>query len=226
MDKRPKTFSLSFVVCFVGVIAFIFFVFKSFAKKSEKDNLENGPPVTISIFPTIVRRPDTPKPTVIYEKFPFKATDKIRKLEIVSCVVDNSPWGMSYPKKVVDVQNNNLPTTEIMKAFLVEASQNGWGGFPKKEEVKSFEAIKKQVNPGFSYQFGEVILRKLTIDKYGLARVYFSQEAEAYRGGAARVACMQDSVELTLKQFPNIKSVVLCQESVCADQKGSTIFQP
>jgi hypothetical protein len=170
---------------------------------------------TTTSFPTWVPRPSAKRPTITYEKFPFKASDKTRKVEIVGCVIDNSEWGMSYPKKTVEVPNVSKILTETMKAFLAQAAQTGWGGFPTKQEIKNY----------FGYE-GEVTLKNLTLDKKGVARVYFSKEVKAYGGGSGRVACMQDSVELTLKQFPSIKDVVLCIENTCADQKGSEIFRP
>jgi len=170
---------------------------------------------TSSPFPTWVPKPGLRKPTVVYEKYPFKTTDKTRKVEIVGCIIDNSAWGMSYPKKVVEVPNVPAIATETMKAFLKQTSETGWGGFPTKNEVEKF--LGKP---------GEITLKKLTIDKSGTARVYFSKEVKAYGGGSGRVGCMHDSVELTLKQFSSIKGIVMCIEDVCADQKGSEIFQP
>lgn len=196
----------------VSIFAFFFLKNRSRKKETFKESEEISLPTP---FPTLYRKPGAVRPTITYQKFPFNPSDKTRKFEIVGCVIDNSEWGMSYPKKIVEVPNVSALATEVMKAFLKEATQNGWGGFPTRKEVENYFGTP-----------GEVTLKKLTIDKYGTARVYFSSEVKAYGGGSARVSCMQDSVELTLKQFPNIKRVVMCIEDVCAEQKGSIIFQP
>lgn len=177
-------------------------VFKKYRAKPEQPP-EVTP--TITSYPTWIPRLGAKRPTIAYENLPFKPTDKTRKVEIVGCTVDDSDWGMSYPKKVVEVPNVPKIAFETMKAFLAEAAKTGWGGFPSKQEIT---------------------LKKLTLDKNGTARVYFSKELQAYGGESSRVACIQDSVELTLKQFPSIKDVVLCIEEACADQKGATILQP
>lgn len=200
------------------ILAFIFgFLFLYFKRHLTTPNSIKLPEEisTLTPYPTWTPKPGVEKPTITYEAFPFKKNDKTRKVEIFGCVVDNSEWGMSYPKKIVEVPNVTAIATETMKAFLAEAAVSGWGGFPTKNEIERY--FNKP---------GEISLKKLTIDNDGIARVYFSDEVKAYGGGSARVACIHDSTELTLKQFSTIKNVVLCIENVCSDQKGSTIFQP
>lgn len=210
MSKRL----LSLIIVFLLFFGVLYLFFKRLALLSPRVQL---PEVNFATtpYPTWEPKQGAVRPTVIIEKFPYITSDKTRKIEIVGCILDNSDWGMSYPKKTVDVPNVSAITSETMRAFLVEASVSGWGGFPTKNEVEKY--FNKP---------GEVILKKLTIDSFGLARIYFSSEVKAYGGGSARVACMQDSVELTLKQFSNIKNVIFCIEDVCSDQKGSEIFQP
>lgn len=207
---------LAFIILAVIVIALgLFFQLKGRLKKLPHLGPAQEITPSVSPFPTWLPRQGVKRPAITYQKFPFKPTDKTRKVEIIGCIVDDSPWGMSYPKKVVEIPNVSAIATETMKAFLKEASENGWGGFPTKTEVERFFG-----------QAGEVTLKKLTIDKFRTARVYFSKEVAAYGGGSGRVACMHDSVELTLKQFPTIKNIVMCIEDMCADQKGAEIFQP
>jgi len=208
--NKYKFFILGIIL--IGILLF-------FSKQSSLRKITEIPPSKITVFPTPYPtwqpKPGVKRPTIVYDKFSFKNTDKTRKVEIVGCVVDNSEWGMSFPKKVVEVPNVSNIATETMKVFLKEAATTSWGGFPTADEIKNYFGLP-----------GEVALKKLTIDKYGKARVYFSKELKAYGGGSARVACIHDSVELTLKQFPQIKEVVLCIEDVCTDQKGSEILQP
>lgn len=197
---------LIFVILAVTIV--VLAVFSQFKERFRKlPSLKPTEEITPSAspFPTWFPKPGVKRPTITYEKFPFKSTDKTRKVEIIGCIVDNTAWGMSYPKKVVEILNVSSVATETMKAFLKEAFENGWGGFPSKVKIS---------------------LKKLTIDKFGTARVYFSKEIQAYGGGAARIVCMHDSVELTLKQFPTIKNVIMCIEDTCEDQKGAEIFQP
>jgi len=207
-----------FVVIFLILLAILWF--KGYFKASSQTK-SLIPLVSITPYPTWKPKPGAQKPTITFEQFPFKATDKTRKVQIVGCQVDNSAWGMSYPQKTVEVPNVAAIATETMKAFLTEAANSGWGSFPTKQEIKLYaqQNNKKYINE-------QVILKNLTVDKLGNARVYFSQEVEAYGGGAARVACIHDATELTLKQFPSIKNVILCIEDVCSDQKGSSLFQP
>ena len=181
---------------------------------------------TISPFPTWTPQPGAPKPTITYENIPYKSSDKTRRVEIVGCVVDNSGWGMSYPKKVVEILNISDVASETIKALLMESAKTGWGGIPSREEVRQYEQKMRETIPDFYYKNGEVNLEKLTIDQTGAARVYFSREIESYGGGSSRVACIYDSIDLTLKQFPLIKKVILCIENICSDQKGALIFQP
>ena len=209
MSSNRKVFTI--LIIFFLFSGLLFLIKKSYFKKAPKISEEITP--TATPFPTWIPKPNLRRPTITYEKFPFKASDKTRKVEIVGCVIDNSEWGMSYPKKIVEVPNVSKIITETMKVFLAQAAHTGWGGFPTKQEIKNY----------FGYE-GEVTLKNLTLDKNGVARVYFSKEVKAYGGGSGRVVCMQDSVELTLKQFPSIKDVVLCIEDTCADQKGSEIF--
>lgn len=191
----------------------LFLKFKPSPKPKPAEPQKTTP--TTSPFPTWEPKKGLRKPTITYERIPFKKTDKTRKVEIFGCIIDDSVWGMSYPKKVVEVPNVSAIATETMKSFLKESAETGWGGFPTKDEVERF--LGKP---------GETSLKKLTVDRFGTARVYFSNEVMAYGGGSGRVACMHDSVELTLKQFSPIKSIVMCIENVCADQKGAEIFQP
>ena len=208
-----KRFLILFLIfSFFGWLAFFYFRKVSPQTKDVPLTKEELP---ISPYPTWIPKKGASMPIISYQNFPFKSTDKSRKVELIGCVPDNSEWGLAYPKKEVFVPNVSSIATETMKAFLVEAATSGWGGFPSRDEVLKYFG-KPQ----------EVILLNLTIDRYGLARVYLSEEAKAYGGGSSRVVCMHDSVELTLKQFSNIKNVVLCIQDVCADQKGSEIFQP
>jgi len=209
MSSNRKVFTI--LIIFFLFSGLLFLIKKSYFKKAPKISEEITP--TSTPFPNWIPKPNLRRPTITYEKVPFKASDKTRKVEIVGCVIDNSEWGMSYPKKIVEVPNVSKIITETMKVFLAQAAHTGWGGFPTKQEIKNY----------FGYE-GEVTLKNLTLDKNGVARVYFSKEVKAYGGGSGRVVCMQDSVELTLKQFPSIKDVVLCIEDTCADQKGSEIF--
>ncbi len=204
---------LILVFLFFGWLAFFYFRrISPPAKDVTLDKLNN---LTISPYPTWIPKTGAKMPEITYQKFPFKTTDKTRKVELIGCIPDNSEWGLAYPKKEVFVPNVSAIATETMNAFLAEAANSGWGGFPTRDEILKYFGRPQ-----------EVILLKLTIDRYGLARVYLSGEAKAYGGGSSRVACMQDSTELTLKQFPEIKEVVLCLGEVCADQKGAEIFQP
>jgi hypothetical protein len=213
---------LIFIAVFLVILG-VLWLKGYFKASSEQVNEQTNlfPLVTLTPYPTWKPRPGAQKPTVTYEKFPYKTADKTRKVEIVGCQVDNSAWGMSYPKKVVEVPNVSAIASETMKAFLNEAATSGWGAFPTKNEIKFYAQQNNKKYPN-----EQVILKKLTIDNLGNARVYFSQEVETYGGGSARVACIHDSTELTLKQFSSIKNVILCIENVCSDQKGSTLFQP
>jgi len=213
-----KLFSV-FIVIFLVVI--FFFWLKGYFKKNVTQQTGQFPLVSLTPYPTWKPKPGLQRPTVTYEQSPYKTTDKTRKVEIVGCMVDNSAWGMSYLKKVVEIPNGTAPAAETMKVFLKEAAETGWGNFPTKNEVKKYAQLT-----GKRFSSDQVVLNSLTIDNFGNARVHFSREIESYGGGSARVACIHDSVELTLRQFPSIKNIILCIESVCADQKGSTIFQP
>jgi hypothetical protein len=206
------------------VILLLAQVVKKLAKKIPSETGKQITPAALTVSPIQTKIP--PKPTITYQKLPFSKTDKTRKVEIIGCLVSAPEVGYTYSKKVVEIPNTKDYLFETMKAFLEEASQTGWGGFPTKEEDKKFEEIRKKVDPGFSYKYGEVKLLSLSIDKTGYTRVNFSKEAEAYGGGAARVACISDSVAITLQQFPEVKFVSLCIEGDCTDQKGSTVFQP
>lgn len=214
----------------LGFIFVVVFLLIQIRRGLQEIGLKIGPKESslspITPFPTWKPQPGAQKPTVTYENIPYKSTDKTRKVEIVGCVVDNSAWGMSYPKKEVEILNDSEVASETIKAFLMESSKNGWGGIPSREEVRQYEQQMKETVPNFYYKSGEVNLLNLTIDQFGTARVYFSKEIEAYGGGSARVACIYDSIDLTLKQFPLIKKVILCIENICADQKGALIFQP
>ncbi len=209
-----KSKFVAFLIIVLLFSAILFLFFKRFSAVSNQINF-SGTSAGVTTYPTWIPEQGVKRPTVTYEEFPFSPSDTFRKIQIIGCETDNSEWGLAYPKKEVVVPNVSAIATETMKVFLKEAALSGWGGFPSRNEVEYFS--KKQQ---------EVVLLDLTIDKSGTARVYFSDDVRAYGGGATRVACMHDSVELTLKQFPDIKNVVLCIGNVCADQKGSTIFQP
>lgn len=210
-DRKP------YIIATIILLALLVFFYLRFSPLRKSTSNETSQPVvfTVSPYPSWIPKPGIKKPVVVYDSLPFKKTDKTRKVNLIGCVIDDSDWGMSYPKKTVEVANVSTIASATMNAFLEEAAISGWGGFPTKDEVKRF--LNKP---------GEVFLKNLTIDKYGTARVYFSKEIKAFGGGSSRVVCMQDSVEFTLKQFPEIKSVVLCIEDTCADQKGSSLFQP
>lgn len=199
-------------------------VFKKLSKKIPTETARQITPAAQTTSPSQTKIP--PKPTITYQKFPFSKSDKTRRVEIIGCITSTPEVGYTYSKKVVEIPNTRDYVSETMKVFLEEASRTGWGGFPTKEEVKKFEGIRRKVDPSFSYKYGEVKLLSLNIDKTGYTRVNFSKEAEAFGGGAARVACISDSVAMTLQQFPEVKFVSLCIEGDCTDQKGSTVFQP
>ena len=224
MENNKRT-----VLVILAIFVILFLVLLRLKVSSRKPVVEKKtefPIVSSTPYPTWEPKPSSVRPTITYGQYPFKSADVTREVEIIGCIADNSEWGMSYPKKIVSVLNVSAIAQETMKTFLKEANLNGWGSFPTSSEVQKYLVSIRKTNPSYKYEFGEVRLRNLTIDKYGAARVYFSKELEAYGGGSAKVACIQDSMELTLKQFPTIKNVILCIENTCADQKGSTILQP
>lgn len=218
-----KIFVILIIILLFGGI---FNIYRKRTPSKPKDLILPEEIISITPYPTWILKPGVKKPKITYEVFPFKSTDKTRKVEIFGCFVDNSEWGMSYPKKVIEVPNVSAIATETIKAFLSESANNGWGGIPSRAQIKVYEEIMRKTYSSFFYKNGEVVLEKLTIDKSGTARIYFSKEMEAYGGGSARVRCIQDSIGLTLNQFSNIKNIVPCIDKVCSDQKGSTLFQP
>lgn len=70
------------------------------------------------------------------------------------------------------------------------------------------------INPG-------VVIRKLTIDKNGVASADFSGELEKNVGGSCRVSAIRSQITRTLEQFPTVKSVV-----ISVDGRTEDILQP
>jgi hypothetical protein len=72
---------------------------------------------------------------------------------------------------------------------------------PTVDEIVTFPGRE----PDWGYK---VKLLGLTIEG-GVATANFSQELQAYGGGAARVQAIREQIERTLKQFPTVQTVVI-----------------
>lgn len=148
------------------------------------------------------------------------ATGELLGNQVVMVLSPNDPdtrpvdlyWVISGAERVGPQQRQVVRTPQIGTAALEEllwgppaTSQIGYQtAIPTPEEVLNY--------PGREADWGpRVTLRSLTIVD-GVATADFSQELNAYGGGALRVQLIRDQITRTLLQFPTVREVRIAIE--------------
>ncbi|MBP9758239.1 GerMN domain-containing protein [Candidatus Dojkabacteria bacterium] len=139
-----------------------------------------------------------------------ESNDNQDKFTTVKIYLKNSNFdpNTEFCEKSYEV-TRNVPITQAVAKAAIEELLTG--------------PSKKETDEGFS-SFIPTGTKLLSIKVQGdTITADFSKELDQNIGGSCYVGAIRGQIESTLKQFPNIKNVVLCREGMC---QQDLILQP
>lgn len=131
----------------------------------------------------------------------FSSEDTEREVYLVDCETTNDPpW-----EKLTGIPEKVPNTPNIAEVTLERLVEKHYGSFPDSKEIANYEKVS-----GRKYKNKDSGINGVLLKEDGDLAINFYDSVAAYGGGSARVSCMGLATSLTAKQFPGIKSVIMC----------------
>jgi len=110
-------------------------------------------------------------------------------------------------RKVEDIAQSAIE--KLLKGPTSEEKEGGYvSGIPDKEEIRRYKEIIIGGGHKSPFKGDEIKLLSLKIED-GIAFIDFSKELASYGGGSCKTAAIRSQIDKTLKQFKEIKKVVI-----------------
>ena len=156
---------------------------------------------------------------VQYPKISSVKTEGYKEVYLVDCEVDNSPKGVTVSAKTESIKDGS----GIIENTIRQLIEKNFGEFPGYEEIANYEKINN-----VSYKHKDSGVNGVKQVSKGVYVVNFYDSVAAYGGGSSRVGCMRLSTNLTLKQFPEVKEVIMCIDQYPSRENRDCMydFQP
>ena len=150
---------------------------------------------------------------------PFSSDDTEREVYLVDCQTTNEPpW-----EKLTGIPEKVPNTPNIAEVTLKKLVEKHYGGFPDSKEIANYEKVS-----GIKYKNKDSGINGVLLKEDGALVINFYDSVSAYGGGSARVSCMNFATSLTARQFPGIRSIIMCIDKYPSEENDNCFydFQP